>query len=117
MPLTTFNPPVNPTPPSGRRVKPRVLTAGFGDGYEQRALDGLNPIQEERNETWRHLTETEAQAIESFFDSLQGVSAFKWTPPESTLSKAYKAPEWEVRKDAPGVFTVRAKLVRVYELD
>lgn len=58
----------------------RVIETKFGDGYAQRAPDGINskvaswPLQFTG-------TQAEIQPIRNFLDSMGGVTPFGWTPP------------------------------------
>tara|TARA_B100000902_G_scaffold382069_1_gene419310 strand:- start:3033 stop:3431 length:399 start_codon:yes stop_codon:yes gene_type:complete len=66
-----------------RSSKPKVRTATFGDGYEQRIADGLNSIEETYSLTFNNRTKAEADDIIAFFDSNKGVSSFSFTYPDS----------------------------------
>lgn len=61
-------------------VKPRVLSAKFGDGYEQRVADGINSTLETWSVTVNSIAEVAgASAIEAFLRTQAGVTAFQWT--------------------------------------
>lgn len=63
--------------------KEKVLEAKFGDGYSQRAPDGINSI----DQTFRlKFTRSPAviDAIRSFLRSKKGSISFTWTPPGDT---------------------------------
>jgi len=66
----------------GRQSKPRVRIAKFGDGYEQRIADGLNPIEETFNVTFNNRTEAELDDITGYLASLGGVTSFYFTVPD-----------------------------------
>lgn len=70
----------------GRQSQPRVRVAKFGDGYEQRIADGINPIQETFNVTFNNRTEAEIDDITGYFASLGGVTAFDFTVPDANGS-------------------------------
>ena len=55
---------------------PRVLTAKFGDGYEQRAVDGINNLNETYNLTFKTRLKAEIDDIVAFLDSKQNVTKF-----------------------------------------
>ena len=55
-----------------RSVTPRVLTATFGDGYEQRVADGLNPKDETFNLSFTSREASEINKIAAFLDSRIG---------------------------------------------
>lgn len=62
--------------------RPRVLAARFGDGYEQRAGDGINNIPKVWKLTFNYRPTSEAAAIRAFLKTQAGVSAFDWTDPD-----------------------------------
>ena len=73
-------------------TEPRLFAARFGDGYEQRVLDGLNAIQPAYSVRFMQRTLAEADAIETFLRSNAGL-AFDWTPPGGSAGK-YVARKW-----------------------
>ena len=70
----------NPSASSARSRKPRVLSAPFGDGYEQRVADGINTAPAIWSLTFVR-GDTDASAIETFLEGKNGVTSFTWTPP------------------------------------
>lgn len=50
----------------------RVLTANFGDGYEQRVLDGINTKNDVFNVSFNNREATDINLIAAFFDSKAG---------------------------------------------
>lgn len=61
--------------------RPRVLMLRFGDGYEQRATDGLNPILRRWNVAWRVLDRERTKLALDFLKEQGGVDAFHWKAP------------------------------------
>ena len=59
---------------------PRTLRVEFGDGYNQRADDGINNSGEKWNVGWDGLVMTDANTLEAFLKS-HGAESFDWTPP------------------------------------
>ena len=68
-------------PDRGMQVasKPSVLLATFGDGYEQRVVDGINPLKETFSVTFNNRPIEEIDDIIAFFVSKQGASSFNFT--------------------------------------
>lgn len=64
--------------------RPRVLIAKFGDGYEQRAKDGINTIEKEYNIAFRNRPVDEIADILEFFEEKAGVEPFTLTLPNHT---------------------------------
>lgn len=69
-----------------RNSNPRVLVARFGDGYEQRIANGINSIDESFNVTFNNRTKEEIDDITGYLGSLNGVTAFSYTIPDSNNS-------------------------------
>ena len=57
-----------------RSATPRVLVAKFGDGYEQRVADGVNPIDETLSITFNNREAAKIYEIAAFFDAQTGKS-------------------------------------------
>ena len=72
---------------------PRLIKATFGDGYVQRAQDGINPDLKVWTLQFSNRTSAEGNAINSFLAGLKGVDSFTWTDPDgATLS--YVCESW-----------------------
>jgi phage-related protein len=70
--------------------KPRVLSAKFGDGYEQRTNFGINANPNNWQLTFDFGSSATAhQAFLDFLDALSGTVAFDWTPPGKTVSSRF----------------------------
>lgn len=77
------NRPIAPDKGMTKTSKPRVRVAKFGDGYEQRLVDGINSIEESYKLSFKNRPKAEIDDIVAFFDSLNGVTAFDFTFPDS----------------------------------
>lgn len=75
--------PVCPDRNTTKNTKPRVLRASFGDGYEQRIVDGINNLQQTFSVAFNNRTKDEIDDIIAFFDSKNGVTSFDYTYPDS----------------------------------
>jgi phage-related protein len=113
MPGTTFT----WTPDFGARAayKPRVRTAKFGDGYEQRVADGINTAMDRWQLTFAVRDDLEANDILAFLAARGGFEAFNWTPPGETLPISVVCREWNRTFDRHDQNTVTATFERVYE--
>jgi phage-related protein len=96
MALAVFNPPI---PPSSVRKRPevRVLTASFGDGYQQKVADGLNNVRKVFALEWEVLTPAQADAIVTFLESHGGYKPFLYASPaapptSSSIARSGKTP-------------------------
>lgn len=64
--------------------EPRVAATRFGDGYEERGPDGLNPVRQVWTLTFRQVEDKVATDIVAFLRArvtALGVDAFDWHPP------------------------------------
>lgn len=77
------------TPDVGATVthEPRQRAAKFGDGYEQRAADGLNADMATWSVRFSARSATEAGLIDAFLAAAGGTTAFDWTPPGGSATK------------------------------
>ena len=110
-----------------RISKPKVHIAKFGDGYEQRLVDGINSIEESFNVVFSNRTRTEIDDIIFFLDSKKGVTAFNFTIPNSNVDIA-NFPDgthettikvvcdgFDITYDHGDFYSASAKFRRVYE--
>lgn len=67
-------------------IKPKVLKAAFGDGYEQRIQDGINSVIRTFNISFSPRAKEEIDDIIAFLDSRKGVLSFDFTYPDSNFS-------------------------------
>lgn len=67
---------------TSRKSTPRIIRYQFGDGYEQRALQGINALDEVFSLSFRNRTKNEIDNIVGFFESNQGISVFAFKSPE-----------------------------------
>ena len=101
---------------------PRVLTAKFGDGYEQRAVDGINNLNETYNLTFKTRLKAEIDDIVAFLDSKQNVTKFTLTLPDTnnttrTGERDVKvvAEEYSTVYEYDDFYTLNLTLRRVFE--
>lgn len=62
---------------SGVRHQIRVLEKRLGDGYTQRAAEGLNNVNLRYEAVWAALTEREATGLVEFLQERAGIEPFK----------------------------------------
>ena len=111
---------INPDRSLQKRSAPRTLTARFGDGYEQRATDGINNINEQYSISFVNRPSAEADDIVGYFESLGGATSFNYTisdtnesPPERTMKVVCET--WNMTYTQNDCHTVTATFRRVYE--
>ena len=101
---------------------PRVLTAKFGDGYEQRIADGINSLNETYSLSFKTRAKADIDDIVLFLDSQKNVSKFLLTIPDTnnttrTGEKDVKvvATNYSVTYDYENFYSLSLSLKRVYE--
>ena len=65
-------------------VKPRVLKAQFGDGYEMRVRDGINTTPRSWTLTFNNRLNEDIDNLYAFFDTLASVDTCQLTVPDQT---------------------------------
>ena len=89
----------------------KVVSAKFGDGYQQRVGDGINSSPRSYSNTFQK-KRTDMDSIEAFLKTANGVDSFDWTPPFAAAGK-WICPTWSrVLKD--GFDTLTATFEEVY---
>jgi len=98
---------------SPMKVKPAILEAKFGDGYSQRAANGLNAVLEVWNVQATPLKNaSEANAFEAFLRAQGGVIAFQWTTPFN-LTALFICKDWQRTPLAAGISSITATFEEV----
>lgn len=116
MTLPTFTPPKAPTLGGARRsVTPATRIVAFGDGYEQRAPDGLNPLKRKVSPEWTGLTVAQADEIDAFFAARGGHEAFLWTEPGFATERKWRVVSWTRDPQTKFRDHVSAEFVEVFD--
>jgi phage-related protein len=77
-------------------IEPRVVSAKFGDGYEQRTQVGLNPIMEQWQVLFTGLP-VEINAIDAFLREQGGVKSFTWKTPNEVEGR-FLCRKWTIKR-------------------
>ncbi len=110
--MTTFT--WIPDYPVRPKKQASVLSGKFGDGYEQRAADGINSIRREVALVFKNRTAAEIAAIDAFLTARNGVESFSWTPPNGAAGK-WVCDSWETPQDTPVYLSLSATFREVFE--
>jgi phage-related protein len=94
--------------------KPKADKVQFGDGYVQRTGRGINYKPERWELTFENVLNDEADLIESFLDSAEGVSVFSWTPGGGRPLANFVCAEYDRDPDSGGQMS---NLTMVFEQD
>jgi phage-related protein len=111
----TFTPPYHPDFGNQRQKKAMVLKAMFGDGYQQRAGDGLNNRPTTLNLTWTNLSDTDAATITDFFAARKGYQSF-WYTYQDDIQRAYICETYETQNVDPFNYVVTAQFREVFDV-
>lgn len=103
-----------PSYPASQPVKPLVLKAQFGDGYEQRVGDGINTMARTWNVQFNLRLAAEIDAIEAFLKARAGVQSFDWTPPRGAAGK-WVCESWTPGLEQPVYASLSAVFREVFE--
>ena len=104
-----------------RSSKPKIHLATFGDGYEQRLADGINSVKETFSVAFKTRTKADIDDIVGYLDSLQGVTAFDFTIPDSNVASPYETTvkvvcdDFSITYDYGDFYSASASFRRVYE--
>ena len=74
-----------------RNQAPRVRRQAFGDGYEQRLVEGINNTVESFQVSFVNKPKADADDIAAFFEAQAGVTAFDFTYPDTNSSSTTTA--------------------------
>lgn len=113
--MDTFAPPIDPTVQSSATFTANVLQAGFGDGYEQTASAGLNPITGVYSVSWDLLSSSDLATLENFFVTEGGYRAFAYTFPGETTPRRFKCKTW-TRTYTGALFALKAEFREVFDI-
>ena len=103
-----------------RDTTPNVLVQKFGDGYEQRAINGINNIKETYALSFRTRTKAFIDDVSSFLDGTNGVTKFTFRFPDTNSTGNEKAvkvvcEKYNVNYEYDDYYSLSLTLRRVYE--
>jgi phage-related protein len=91
---------------------PRILSVVFGEAYEQRAPDGINPDMVKRGLSFTGRSSAEGLAILAFLSAQGGVTSFDYTHPGDT-SRKYLCNSWKATDTGYNIKAVTAEFQQV----
>jgi phage-related protein len=94
----------------------KVLEVKYGNGYTQRAGDGINNNQGTWNIEYDLLTSSELSTVVTAFDTAAGVDYFTWQAPGDATSKKWLVKEYSRSPRAGDLYSVSAALEQVFDL-
>jgi phage-related protein len=115
MTVPVFTPPRMPSVGSGQTFKAKVLVAEFGDGYSQRAADGINNVRQTRSLVWDNLKLADAEAISIFLAARKGAESFLWAA-NGDIARRWICSSWERISASNVTDKVTATFTEVFDL-
>jgi phage-related protein len=116
MSLETFTPPNAPDVSSSGSHKFRILKAGFGDAYSQRAADGINPKESSYSFAWTKATQSEIENMKTFLDARGGHEAFYYTIPNGSTPLKFTCENYSEIWEDGALKGLSVTFERVYDL-
>ena len=101
-----------------RNTKTRILVNNFGDGYRQRAADGLNPTLKEYDVGWIG-SDTDIKELVDHFEEREGYQDFTWTPPDNSSEYKWTCEEWsrvQISDTGDGIAKLTAHFRQEFDL-
>ena len=90
---------------------PRVVTHQFGDGYEQRTVDGVESVLLEGSVNFETRDAKEARAMAHFLHQRKGQESFIIIlPPPYNLDKIYVVQDWTTTFNFYDNYTIRMNI-------
>ena len=112
--MATF-PSIDPDFGASKTSQPTVRNVQFNDGYSQRLRYGLNTDLKSWRLTWKNISETDSDTIETFLEARGGAESFDWSPPDETDTYKWICPEWSKQMTSAGLNELTATFQQVIE--
>ena len=113
--MATF-PSIEPSFPVKKSSSPNIRTVKFQDGYEHRIIFGLHQNPKTFTLSWKNLSETDSDTIETFLDArAEDGASFTYTPPNESSAMQFKCPKWNKNMQFPTRATITATFIQVFE--
>lgn len=94
----------------------RTIKMSFGDGYSQRAPNGINNRIDSWEVTWGALTFAELDTVETALSNIGGHNIIKWTPSGEYTEKFFINKNSSYSRTRTGnVFSVSCSLEQIYD--
>tara|TARA_Y100000356_G_C10993310_1_gene149477 strand:- start:11 stop:376 length:366 start_codon:yes stop_codon:yes gene_type:complete len=112
--------PTSPQPsfPVKKTSNPNNRIVRFADGYEHRIHLGIAAHQNPKtfSFTWKNITETESDTIETFLDARAlDNDPFTYTPPNESSSMTFVCEQWTKDMRFPNLATIQSTFRQVFE--
>lgn len=94
----------------------RVRRVQFGDGYSQRAEDGLNAQPQEWRLNWAAIPDATAEALRLFFKERGGVRIIDWTPFGQAVALKWTNGPFKSKPSGYGISDCSVTLTQEFDL-
>jgi phage-related protein len=94
----------------------KIIEAKYGNGYGQRARDGLNSNVGSWTIDYEHLLAGEYAVVIAAFDAAASVDYFTWQAPTDVVSKKWIVKEYTRRASSGDLYSISATLEQVFDL-
>jgi phage-related protein len=94
----------------------RILETRYGNGYSQRARDGINNVIAKWNVSWEGLTYADMSTITTAIDTSAGVDYFTWQPPGDTVTRKWIVRSRSYRMLSGDIYSVSCTLEQCFDL-
>ena len=111
---------VNPDKGFSKKVTPKIYQIQFGDGYEQRAIKGINNEINEFSVSFANRPKDEIDDIVAFFESKKGATAFNYVFSDSNAGSNEETvkvvcEKWNQTWAYDDYYNLSATFRRIYE--
>lgn len=93
----------------------RIRHLPFGDGYGQRATDGINTLEEKHKVRFIG-DSSDVINMSTFLEGTSQIDYFTWIPPRSTSTKLFVCERWTVTPLSDDIDQLDAVFARVYDI-
>lgn len=115
--MDTFSPAIQPSlSGTNKQTTAAVNIAQFGDGYSQRARDGINSISRKLNLSWENLAFDQASDLDDFFSSHGGDEAFLYQIAGDTVQRMWTCASWQNGYEGGASGSYSATLQEVFDI-
>lgn len=117
MALAVFPDTPGPDFNSALQQTPVVISAQFGDGYQQETLDGLNALDSgNMSLLWNTLTGADKDMFEAFLDAHAGSGQFSYRLPGTSRFRTFTCTDYKFTLIAANQYQLQANFARVFNV-
>lgn len=98
------------------KISQRIILSKFGDGYSQRAADGINSRVDNWDVKWIPLDDADMQTVVAALDTVGGWDYIIWTSPIDASPKRYILTDGYSITPVARRFIISATFQQVFDL-